>query len=234
MNNESNVSPTIPRVPNKFLYFSLGIIVIIFAVLLIIIWQLGFFDFTGTDASSTVVAAAVALIGTILTAVVSVVGILIKHSFDQQNLSRQWEAEQRLNLEAAIRALDLFSTGGGKPTPDTQRDGALFTLANLGQYELTLELVDNLLDKGQLSAGTASSLISNALLRGNESIKEKAINVLYDKPEYFLTPEGVEIPSCLENWVPGLPVYVREMAILAIAESIHARPPLGMAGEISI
>lgn len=233
MNESSRVS-NMHIGSNRFLYISLGVVVVFFTVILVVIWRLGFFDFTGTDASSTVVAAAVALIGTILTAVVSVIGILIKHSFDRQALIRQEmeahrneelkrEAEQRLKLEAATGVLKLLSTSEGKPTPDIQRDGALFTLANLGQYQLTLELADSLLDKEDLSAGTASNLISNAILKADENEKIQAICILYYHPKAMLTPEGADIPECLLDWVPGLSDYVREWSVYAIAEILLAR-----------
>ena len=145
-------------------------------------WQLGFFNFTGTDPSSKVVAAALALVGTIVGAVVSIVGVILKHSIDRQAETRQEiesrrsdalqrEAEQRLKLEAGVRALQLFSTSSGDLTPAVQRDGALFMLANLGQHELTLQLVDNLLSEGELSAGAASSLVPATIHEPKRGIK---------------------------------------------------------------
>lgn len=186
-----------------FLYVSLGVIIVIFVALIVIMSQLGFFNFTGDEPSSNVVAAAIALVGTFLGAAVSVVGILVKHSFDQQTLAKQemetrrneaskWEAEQRLKLEAAVRALQLFSTSEGKATPEIQRDGALFTLANLGQYTLTLQLVDNLLNKGELNAGTASNLIDIAIRNGNLDEKVQATLVMNN-----INRLEVALPQCL-------------------------------------
>lgn len=219
-----------PRQSNIFLWVSLGTIVVIFAALIVIMWRLGFFEFTGTEPSSNVVAAAIALVGTFIGAAVSVVGILIKHSFDQQTLARQemealrneaskWETEQRMKLEAAVRALQLFSTSEGKNTPEIQRDGALFTLANLGQYKLTLQLVDNLLKKKELNVGTASSLLDLAIRNGNLEEKVQATNVMAD-----LDRREAALPECLLEWVADLPTYVREWASFYIAEIILARP----------
>jgi hypothetical protein len=199
-------------------------------------WQLGFFNFTGTDPSSKVVAAALALVGTIVGAVVSIVGVILKHSIDRQAETRQEiesrrsdalqrEAEQRLKLEAGVRALQLFSTSSGDLTPAVQRDGALFMLANLGQHELTLQLVDNLLSEGELSAGAASSLIDQAIQRGDEGVRNQAITLFNHYAAYMVTPEGVQIPDCLQDWVPGLSDYVREWALIALANVIVARPP---------
>lgn len=217
------------------LAITLGSILILFAGFIAIMWWLGFFDFTGTDPSSKVVAAALALVGTFVGTIVSIVGIILKHSIDQQTESRQesesrrtaalqWEAEQRLKLEAAIRALQLFSTNSGSPTPAVQRDGALFTLSNLGQHELTLQLADDLLAKGELSAGVASSLIDQAILRGNEDEKEQAITVFGNNAARMATSSGAAIPNCLADWAPGLPNYVREWAPIAIADVMLARP----------
>ena len=223
------------RRSNVQLAIAITSVLVLFAGLIAIMWRLDFFSFTGTDPSSKIVVGALALVGSFMGAAVSVVGILLKHSIDQQTESRlkselrrtavlEREAEQRLKLEAAIRALELFCTSSGSPSPVIQRDGALFTLASLDQHELTLALTADMLRKGELAAGTASSLLNQALLRGNNSIQIQAITVLDDNATKLLTAQGVDIPACLENWDSRLSDYVREWAPIVLGKMMIARP----------
>ncbi len=221
--------------PNVALALTLGSILVLFAALLAFMGHLGFFTFTGSDPSSKIVAAALALVGAFLGAAVSIVGLVVKTSIDRQTESRQAmeseraaalqrEAEQRLKLEAGVRALQLFSTSGGELTPAIQREGALFMLANLGQHDLTLQLVDELLSKGEVSGGAAVSIINQALLQGAEDQKTRAISVFSSHASGMVTPAGADVPECLLNWAPGLPPYVREWGVIALADVLLARP----------
>ena len=106
----------------------------------------------------------------------------------------------------------------------SQRDGALFALDSLGQYELTLLLAQALLAGGELSAVTAATLLDHALLRGSTDVQEDAISVLNDHASRMLTPFGVAMPGCLLTWTPTLPEYVREWTPFAFAEAMMARP----------
>jgi len=108
------------RRSTTLLVISVGSILLLFAGFTTLLWRLGFFNFTGTDPSSKVAVAALALVGTFVGALVSILGVVLKYSIDQQTESRQdfesrraealqLEAEQRLKLEAAVRALQLFA-----------------------------------------------------------------------------------------------------------------------------
>lgn len=202
--------------PNRLLYITLGIVVVVVAVFIFIMWKIGLFDFAGSDSSATVIGAALALVGTLIAAVIAFIGTILKQSYDQQ-------AEQRLKLEASVRAIQLFSTSEGKKVPEIQRDGALFTLANLGQYRLTLQLVDNVLEKGTVKESTASDLLDLVIRNGNIEEKEAAMDILRCNVSYMVTEYDTILPDCLYNWIPGLPDYVREWAPLYVAEMILLR-----------
>ena len=206
------------------LALTLGSIVLLFGALLVFMGHLGFFSFTGSDSSAKVVAAALALVGTFLGAAVSISGTIVKHSIDQQTASQQGDAEKRLKLEAAVRALQLFSTSTGDPTPAIQREGALFMLANLGQHELTLQLVEELLDKKEVSAGAAATILNEALKNASEDDKIRAVNVLSNHTDRLVTTEGVDLPESLLNWGPGFSKYVREWAVVSLAQALLAMP----------
>jgi hypothetical protein len=214
---------------------TVGSLVILFVGFTLLMWRLGFFTVTSTDSGSKVIAAALALVGAFAGAVVSIIGVILKFSIDQQTESRQaieagrtaalqLEAEQRLKLEAAVQALQLFGTSSGNLSPAIQRDGALFMLMSFAQYDLTLQLVGELLSKGALSPGVAASLIDQAIRRGDENAQHMAISVFYDNAARMITPFGTEVPGALGNWVVGLSDYVREWGVFALGKLICARP----------
>ncbi len=220
---------------NLLLPITMGGIVIFFFAFVGLMWRFGFFNFSETAPSASVVAAALALVGAFLGTIVSLVGVLLKNSFDRQvenrqridaerNAALQREGEQRLKLQAAVGALQLFSTSTGTPTTDSQRNGALFALASLGQHDLTLQLVNELLQKKQLTGDTAASLLDIAFASGNVDIQQRAIEILESHTEAFITEDGMILPAALQNWTPGLPVYVREWGMYAIVEVLLQRP----------
>jgi hypothetical protein len=223
------------RRPTVLFVVTVGSLVILFGGFTLVMWRLGFFSVTNTDPGSKVIAAALALVGTFAGAVVSIIGVVLKFSIDQQTESRQAiesartaalqsEAEQRLKLEAAVQALQLFSTSTGNLSPAIQRDGALFMLMSFAQHDLTLQLVSELLSKGELSAGVAANLIDEALRKGDEDTKGMAISIFHDNAAGMVTALGIELPSALADWMPGLSDYVREWAVFALGRLVCARP----------
>ena len=88
----------------------------------IALWRLGLFDPQQTASDSKLIAAVLALMGGLVTTAVTLVGLLLKHSFDrrtlQQNLqselrrsSEEKERETRLKMETSLRAIKLMGSG---------------------------------------------------------------------------------------------------------------------------
>lgn len=210
---------------------ALGGVVIATGGLVVAMWRMGFFTFTGTDPSAKLVASALALVGTVLGATIAVVGIVVKHSLDQQTEQRQLEAERRLSLDTAVRAIQLFSAEAGGPASEIQRDGALFTLANLGQHDLTLQLVDDLLARSEISAGTAAKLLDMVILRGDTAAARNAVSVLHGNAARMVTPKGCEFPQSIIDGTDNLSEQARYWAMHAIGEVLLARPAQEWADE---
>lgn len=156
-------------------------VTVIFALFIWILWRFQFFSFTGTDPSSKVVAASITLVGGLLGALVTLLGLVLKHSLDERSLALKMEtearekiefersnrlaqeAEQRLKVETAIKAVGLLSTSTGHEVTPTQRAGVILTLGDLGMLPLALSLTDQMLGDGTLDAGTACWLFNKAL-----------------------------------------------------------------------
>lgn len=205
---------------------TLGILVLLFVGFVSFMDRVGFFNFstTTTESGAKIIVAALAVVGAFAGAVASIIGVILKFSIDQQTAALQTEAEQRLKLEAAVRALQLFSTSSGGLSPAIQRDGALFMLMSFAQHDLTLQLVGELLSKGEVSAGVAANIIDEAIRRADDDAKETAITVFHDNAARMVTQFGTDVPSALANWIPGLPDYVREWGAYALGRVMCARP----------
>lgn len=230
---------------NRTITITIASISSIFVIFIVVLWRSGFLTFTGSDPSSKIVAAALALVGGLIAAVVSIVGILLKYSIDQRTESRlqieanrvaadrktesdranalQTQAEQRLSLEAAIRAVELL--GGTKDSTNAlQQAGALFALSNLDQHQLTLDLASYLLKRNSLEPSTASRLIDRALRRSDPIIQLQAMETLHAHAGHMITPSSLEFPSSIVNWDSCLSTAeVRQLAVLAASMVLLSR-----------
>lgn len=204
---------------NRWIWITIGSIIVIFAAFSVLFWQIGLFDFTGTDASAKIVAASIALIGGFIGSLVTVIGVLLKHSIDQR-------AEMRLKLEAAIQSIQLLSTSSGKEVPATQRAGVLYTLVSLGLPELAMKMLHQMFPNDRIDAGTACWLIEYGIKSNNESLQREAADVLNKYAEKFLADKGrCEFPSCFtEAWDTKVSEYARGEAAKALLKLIATRP----------
>jgi hypothetical protein len=143
---------------------------------------------------------------------------------DSERNSTLKEAESdRLKLEAGIRAVQLFATASGTPSPRIQVDGALFTLSSLGYHELTVILTERLLLSKEVDGNTASLLIDRALRYGSGAAQSDAIVIIYHQPDAFFMPRYVTLPSVLVDSPDRLPEGVRWHAALALGNVFAAR-----------
>ncbi len=201
-------------------------VIIVFGVVIYVLWQQDIFNFSGTEASASVVAASIALIGTLFTAVLTLIGVLLKHSLDIRNAALQREAEERLKLDTAIRAVQLFGTSEGKPTPLIQRAGALFGLSSLGQHELTLDLVSYLLkQQNELDPEIAALLLEKALTSNKEHLQNRALTILWEQINKLVTLTTVCLPNCIMDGVCEFKPYLKSY-IPRILGSVMLRHPL--------
>jgi hypothetical protein len=209
-------------------------ILVLFVVFGVVLWQTDALVFTGTDPSSKVVAAVLALIGAFLVSVVSILGIVIKHTVDRRTEDRlqaeaqrtavlQREAENRLKLEAAIGAIQLLATQSGSPSLPIQRAGALIALSSLGQHTLTLALMSELLRQGDLEPSTAAVVLDHAFMSGDGDVQTDAMARLTDSAAQLVTPTGFELPAAVLLRAQELPVHIRRWIPVVVARVLLAR-----------
>ena len=211
-----------------------GAILLSFFGLVAILWASDALVFTGTESSAKVVTAYLTLVGAFLAAIVSFVGLLLKHAIDDRTEARvaaenkrneilERESEDRLKLEAAIRAIQLLSGQNGAPSLQIQRAGALTTLSNLGQHGLTLALVTELLQDDELNPTTASYILDRALRCDDRVVQRDAVVLFKNFARKFLTPHGAELPGIFITEAHRQTPYVRSWLSIAIARLFVAR-----------
>ncbi|MEL7009842.1 MAG: hypothetical protein AAFY50_17850 [Cyanobacteria bacterium J06648_1] len=190
---------------NNRLWLLFGVPTIIFVVFLIIIVVafrfLGILSFSGGDPSAKVLTGAITLIGSLIASFVTFAGLILKYAIDDRNTTlkeqsystsnlQKTKEERRLNVQAAIQAVDLLSTNDGKDVPLRQRAGAILILGELGSMRVALALSRQMLRTSELDIATACWLYDKAIRSEDEDIITQA---LYDT-NYFaykmLEPNG--------------------------------------------
>jgi hypothetical protein len=197
------------------------------------------------DAASRVAATALTVTGVLLTGVVTALGLLLKYSVDvvgarlqeaaekrlqldsehRRELSRQ--AEDRLRLDTAIRAVALMSTGSGAPADATQKAGALFALASLGQLDFALALLGRLWPQREVDNLTALWLLDRALT-SERAHQDTAVELMRENVAR-LTHSGSEFdwPASIGiRWPAHLSMYARELLLDVTARVVLAIPCL--------
>ena len=219
------------------------VIVLLFGAVVGALWKLGLFDFTGSDASAKIVASAIALVGGLIAALVSLVGVFLRQSVERRNAdlkeqaenrlkieserndNLKTEAERRLKLEAAIRAVGMLSTSSGFDAPRTQKGAVLFALADLGQLDLAISLLRQMVVSDKIDMNSAVWLINDVLESGSEICQREATEILRYWPTKLLLANGLSLfPSSVDNiWMPQLSRDVRANIALGRLELIVAR-----------
>jgi hypothetical protein len=208
-------------------YGSLIAILLLFCAFGLFLGEAGLLNATGQPKEVT--AAALALVGGLVTAVVSLFGVLLKHSVDERTAALQAEAEERLKLEAGLRAVGLFATSDGRQTPPMLHAGALYTLASLHQYELTLDLAFGCMDDGTLSPGLASGILNNVLCstdRRASPCKASVLQRMLHRMNRVVGPHGVAIPSSIFLTPTTFPPAVRRLIPALLGRALISRPLL--------
>jgi len=167
--------------------------IIILAIALGLMKALGLFTIPSDEAGAKTIAAALALMGSLLATVVTLVGIVVKYSIDDRNARLAAieahrahelgiEAEQRNRIETAISAVNLLGENNKDSTPH-QISGAILALVNLGELELAVSLLAELWPPGLVSPYVARYVLLNAFKSQHDSIAIEASAVLTTNAE---------------------------------------------------
>lgn len=230
--NESSITRDLFRAtePNPWkpwLIASIAAIAIL-GIAIGLMFLLGLFEIPKDDPGAKTLAAALALIGSVLSAAVTLVGTVVKYSIDDRNArvaaieaGRNYalalEAEKRNRIEAAIRAVDLLSENN-KDSTQNQIGGALLALVSLGELDLAVALLAQLWPTGLASSHVAEEVVRGALENGSESNQVSAGSVLLQNAERIQMKDGHIWPIPNMGWRTDLPQNCRLGLVLAAAK----------------
>ena len=160
----------------------------------------GLFDIPEDDPGAKSFAAALVLVGAILSAAVTLVGTVVKYSIDDRNArmsaveaSRNYAlalgVEKRNRIEVSIRAINLFSENN-KDATESQISGAMFALINLGELDIAVALLSQLWPSGMVSNYVADAVLAKALDKGSEETQIAASSVLWENADLIEVIDG--------------------------------------------
>jgi hypothetical protein len=176
------------------------------------------FDFTGTDPSSKVVAASIAVVGGFFGSILVFAAALLTHSI-------QLRAEKRQGLEAVIRAVGLLTTQSGAPVSATQRAGVLFALESLEMLPLALTMLRQMLATDEIDRAAAVQLLDRGLRSGKADLAVESAIILNEAAPRLATASGYAFPQCADlTWPTRLPEGAREMIALARMRLVLSQP----------
>lgn len=187
----------------------------------------GLLDIPKDDTGAKTLAAALGLIGSVLTAAVTLVGTVVKYSIDDRsarlaaveagrNYALALDAEKRNRIEAAIRAVDLLGQNNQNST-EHQIGGALLALVSLGEHDLAVALLNQLWSSNLVSASVAEVVLARALNTGSADAQVAAASVLLQHADR-IQQTGFHIwPIPRLTWRPDLPGNCRLGLVQAAA-----------------
>lgn len=189
--------------------------------------------YTDPAQGTAVLAAAVALVGVLSTAAVTLTGLLLKQSVDRRNVlvaenaavDRAQES-RRLQAETAMQTVRLLTVGdGGMPAPDVQVSAALLVLAGLGEVPLAVTLASELWPRAQMTTSAAVRVLDGGLRHDDQDTRRSAAAaVLANVTRLDTGPDEYEWPSSLDSWDIGLEPSCRAMVALTLARWLRNRP----------
>jgi hypothetical protein len=180
-------------------------VVALLTVSLLFTWLLrsGIFRIQDSNDQTKALESALTFTATLITASVSLLGVILKTSLDARTLqiqkeaeARQKQAEERLKVEGAIEAMKLLSSSthssnGPIAQSSDQTAGVLLLLGDLGRWPLALSLAASMRASRSIGGDTLSWLVNEALHKSNDpDITEQAAILLLENTDALPTSDG--------------------------------------------
>ncbi|MPV36996.1 hypothetical protein [Georgenia subflava] len=199
----------------------------------LLIVRQGSAPFATDPTAAPVLAASIVLAGAIVTAAVTLTGLLLRQTIDARTARLADEAaaraereHQRLRMQTAMETLKLLATSSGSPASAEQVSAALIVLSRLHETELALDLAAELWPKGQVTPSAAVSLCDDAIRSKTPALQRAAAVLLFNNRDRLTQESGqVQWPSSLLTWPDGLDEEARNRIRLLLTEWLAKRPP---------
>ena len=189
--------------------------IVILGVAALFMWGVGMFDAVKDDPRKDLLAASLVVVGALLSAVVALIGIVVKYSIDDRNSQIAAEAQQSNHIDVAIRAVGLLSESA---TPH-QIGGSLLALVSLGELELAVSLLASLWPDEMVSSSVALVVLEKCLSGDSEDNAISAAVILDENADRIqMAGERSMWPIPDLGWRTDLPDNCRLPLILAACE----------------
>lgn len=218
---------TIMRRDARLLFASVTLLIAAPFLVVLIMWQIGLFEFGPNASDAKVVAATLGLVGVLFTSTVSVFGLMFKHSIDQRSLTLREESEARLRKETALQAIELMTSTSDKIGLGKERkEGALIALANLGELNLSIILLENLWANDQIGTSTAVNLLDEAFMTGTPIDQQRASTILEKYHAKLVESESsFHFPNCVYlKWNAELDYPTKYEVFTALVNCMLSKP----------
>jgi hypothetical protein len=204
---------------------SIVLLVLVIAMVIMFQWIINF-KFTGDEDSVKIVSSVIVFWGGLITAVITLFGVLLKHSTDTKNNNLKAEAENRLKLEAGIKAIELLSESADKTVCENRRSAVLHMLTSLKMHELALALLQQMLAKEQIDALTAAQILDQCLRLRNEELNKLSAEMFRDYSSKLLTDNGgaETLESLSMKWPLELGLYIKQSLQIGLMKLLLSRP----------
>lgn len=200
---------------------------LILGIAIVLMKITGLLDIPEDDPGAKTIAAALALVGSVLASAVTLIGTVVKYSIDDRNYSLAYaesvrnhfqsqEASTRNRIEVALRAVDLLSENNKDSTPD-QIGGALLALVSLGELSLALALVAELWPNGKVSPIIADRILSKAFQSESKEDISDASVILFQNADKITQGDYHIWPFSDNGWNKEYPTLARSTIAKAAA-----------------
>jgi len=142
---------------------------VVLALLILMLGGLAAFGYLEGDHLTPVLA----FVGTFLTAALTFIGLVVKDQGDRRLELERHREDQRLEVEAAMKAAALLSCPDGKPAHPATVAGALLALSSLDQTRLAVNLLHQLWPTDGVSGPIAALVLERALTSPDPALQNE-------------------------------------------------------------
>lgn len=193
-----------------------------------LMWQFGLFVVPKDDTGAKTLAASLGLVGSMFTAVVALVGTVLKYAIDDR-AATQAETEARRNsqlareegyrnrVDIAIRAVALLGENNADAN-QSQIAGAVLALVDLGEVDLAVALLSELWPKGLVSSAVASQVLDAAFASSSAATMRNAAVVMVNNGTRLADERTTIWPFLDRKWPAKLEDNCRLGLVLAAVD----------------
>ncbi|MFD0271730.1 hypothetical protein ACFVGY_34940 [Streptomyces sp. NPDC127106] len=171
--------------------------------------------------------AVLTFIGVLVTASVSLIGLMVNHQAERRLAQEQNERQRQLRLDAAMRAGQLFSPTESGPAHPAAMASGLLALTRLDHSDLAVALLVDLWSEGAegVSDETAILVIDAALRSASPNSQLVAAELLCRNARRLSACQSLHWPSAVDGfWNPSFKPKTKLLIIDALARMTKEGP----------